>query len=227
MLTRLTLAALSASFALSASTLTLTLTNVPTVNVVRTISDSTTGTTAPTSVSIGLIEYTAADGSRVYLYCLEPQQGTGLTGTVTTFDIDPTLLTAPGNVGGMSTSRAAAVMLLLGQLANPFDPSLSALDQAAMQVGLWEIVRESQAGPYSVTTGNLTVSGGSIAGIGARAQQFLDAVNSGSGTPYAALALTNPDFQDMVGAAVPEPASLFLLGSAGVAMLVLRARRRA
>lgn len=230
MLKQLLFTTIAAALTLPASTLTLTLSGTPSVRVDRTISDSTVGPTTPTSVSVGLIEYTTADGSKMYVYCLEPQQGTGLVGTVTTFDLDPTLRSAPGNVGGMSASQAHSVLLLLGQLSNPFDPSLSVVDQAAIQVGLWEIVRETAAGPYSISTGNLRVNNESLAGVLSRAQTLLNGVNSASGTPHSSvIALTNGSFQDMVAywaTPVPEPGTFGLMGAASAAIMTLVVRRR-
>ena len=198
--------------------------------VTRTISDSTTGSQAPTNLALGLLAYTVA-GDTIYAYCLEPQQGTGLPGTIVDYVTDSSLLSAPMNVGGMTMSIADAVRLLLGQLANPFDPNLSLIDRAAMQVAIWELARErNQMSPnYSVSTGNVIFANDvNFAGVVERAQQFLDGVNSGSGTPYAGLvALVDPNFQDLISLnPTPEPATFALIGAGLAGFAVVRRRRR-
>lgn len=196
----------------------------------RTISDSTTGTQALTNLSLGLLAYTVA-GDTIYAYCMEPQQGTGLPGTIVDYVTDATLLSAPLNIGGITVTIADAVRLLLGQLANPFDPNLPLIDRAAMQVAIWELVRErNQVSPnYNVATGNIFFSNDvGFAGVVERAQQFLDGVNANTGTPYAGLvALVDPTFQDLIGLnPTPEPATFALIGAGLVGLAVVRRRRR-
>lgn len=135
------------------------------MTVTRTISNITVGPTTPTNVELGLIAFTLSSGETFYTYCVEPQQATGSVGTATTFTVDPSLRLAPGNVGGMSAAQVAALLLALGQVANPFDSGLSALDQAAMQVALWEITRENMASTYSIFTGNATMTNASLNGV--------------------------------------------------------------
>jgi hypothetical protein len=134
-----------------------------------------------------------------------------------TFTESP-LTAAPGNLGGMSATRAGQVELLFGQVTDPFSSTLAADQQAAIQIALWEIIREN--------SGTLNVSGGSTffasptpANALTLAQGYLDNVTNAVGTPLAGLvALTNANLQDLVVVvprnSVPEPGTLLLVGGA-------------
>lgn len=198
--------------------------------VVRTINPSGTGTSAATDVGVGLLSYlNLGIGDTMYFYCFEPQQGTGLPGTIIDYTVDPSLLSAPLNNGGISSTTATAIRLLLGQLANPFSPGLTAIEQAGMQVAIWELVRETASGPYSVNSGVVTfTNNASFAGVIEQAQVYLNAVNAGSGTPYTgAVALVSSGFQDLVGLQpIPEPATFALAGAGLIGLALVRRRRQ-
>lgn len=220
----LLLAALLAASALSAATIDANFTGILTgESVVRTISNSTTGVQTPTTVGVGLLSYIIVPGGEAfYAYCIEPQQGAASS----TYTIDPTLLTAPLNNGGISAAQANAVRLLLGQVSNPFDPGLSAITQAALQVGVWEIVRENVASTFNVSTGNVTFANASNAQILVVAQQLLDAVNNNVGTANnGVVALTSPTAQDVV-TNLPEPSSFVMIGLSAVPVIFMVRRRK-
>lgn len=224
LLTSLLIALSSTGFASTIDGTFVSLVN-PTSTVERTISNSTTGTTGATGLFLGLFQYTSVSGD-FYAYCLEAQQVAG-SGT---FTIDPTLRSAPGNVGGMSQAQANALLLLLGQVANPFSPSLSAVEQAALQIGIWEITRENVAANYNVSTGNVTFANPSNALFLTQAQTFLNAVNAGTGTPYSgAVALTNGSIQDLItvvpSSGVPEPSTWSMLAFGASALVLSRLRK--
>ena len=190
--------------------------------VTRTILDSATFglSAAPLALQAGLLTY-----GGLLAYCLEPQQSTGfVNGGLIPYTIDLTMLTAPGNVGGMlpvTATRVSDLRRLLGTVADPFSGSISNLQAAAFQIAIWEILRET-AGSYDVLSGNVSYSGESIVGVFAQANAWL--ANLNAQTERNTAALTNVTFQDLI-IPIPEPGSFGMLG-AGAAMIVLGIRRR-
>ena len=185
-------------------------------SVTRTILDGPTYglSGGPAQVFATLLSYTGPEGT-FYTYCIEPQQGAG-TGT---FTIDPDLLLVPGNIHPTTTLTAAKVSqihLLFGQAPDPFDPGLSAATQAAFQIALWEIVRETSA-TLDISSGNVIFSGSSDPLALTLAQSFLDNVSNGVGVPYGGLwGLYNADVQDMI-THNPEPATWVMISMACLA----------
>lgn len=162
----------------------------------------------PTNLTVSLFHFTTSSGG-FYAYCIEPQQGVG-SGT---FTLDPTFALVPGNISPttLTPAKIASLKLFLGQVSNPFSPTLDQYIQAAMQVGIWEIVRET-ASTYNVASGNVTFTGGSHASILTLAQGYLDNVNNNIGTPnHAIMGLYNSTLQDVV-TNTPEPGTMLLLG---------------
>ena len=204
----------------SAATMDLTLNGILTnITVDRTISDSAIST-ATLNVGVGLLSYNISTGGTLLAYCFEPQQSAG-SGTYT---IDSTLLTVPLNIGGISAAKANALRLLLGQTSTPFGGA-TALQQAAMQVAIWEIIRETTS-TYNVSGGNTTFANESTAGVLSQAQTWLAAVNSGTGTPISGLfGLTNATFQD-IGGQIPEPSTFGMIGLSMVSLAFLARRRK-
>jgi hypothetical protein len=171
----------------------------------------------PVTLQAGLLQY--SDG--VLAYCLEPQQSTGpFNGGFITYTLDPTMLNAPGNVGGMTIAQAADVRRLLGSVPNPFSPSISSVQAAAMQVAIWEILRET-ASTYDVLTGNVFYVNESLPGIYSQANAWLAALNAQA--QRETIALTNPTVQDLIVDA-PEPGAFALMGAAFLLFAGLRRR---
>lgn len=188
--------------------------------VVRTINPSTTGPTTPTQVVASLLKFTGAGGD-VLAYCVEAQQGVN-SGT---FTEDFTLQTVPGNIGGLSAIQSDAIRLLFGQVPDAFSASLPAVTQAAVQIAIWEIARET-SGAFDVAAGTVLFSNSTPSGALADAQSLLNAVALGTG-PRDMLVhgLSNSRVQDLlVRTSVPEPGVVMLLGLGALA--VVRRRRR-
>jgi hypothetical protein len=211
---------------LSASYLTAATINIELLSVVaggtvtRTIVDGPVFglSSAPITLQAGLLQYS----NGVLAYCLEPQQSTGpFNGGLITYTLDPTMLNAPGNVGGMNAAQAADVRRLLNSVPNPFSPSISSVQAAAIQVAIWEILRET-AGTYDVLTGNVSYINESLPGIYSQANAWLAALSAQ--TQHETIALTNPTVQDLVVDA-PEPGVFALIGSGFLLFAGLRRRR--
>ncbi len=191
--------------------------------VTRTIADSATFglSTAPLTLQAGLLTY-----GGLLAYCLEPQQSTGpVGGGLIPYTIDPTMLTAPGNVGGMlpvTATRVSDLRRLLNNTPDAFSGSISALQAAAFQIAIWEILRETAGTPYDVLSGNVSYTGESIVGVFAQANAWLS--NLSSQTERETAALTNDTFQDLI-IPTPEPGTFGMLG-AGAVMIVFGIRRR-
>ncbi|MBS1825019.1 MAG: PEP-CTERM sorting domain-containing protein [Acidobacteria bacterium] len=169
----------------------------------------------PANLTVSLFHFNTSDGG-FYAYCIEPQQGVG-NGT---FTLDPTFSLVPGNIHPSTTltpAKIASLKLLFGQVVNPFSPTLDQYVQAALQVGIWEIVRET-ASSYQVASGNVSFSAASNASILTIAQGFLNNVNNNVGTPNdGIMGLYNSTVQDVV-TNTPEPETWLLLGMGLIAV---------
>lgn len=144
-------------------------------------------------------------------FCVEPLQSLSYGQTVT-YDIQD-----PANLANsMAIAKLVGAYLASGQ---------TALDGAAIQWAIWEVVAELSP-TKSLTDGNVlinpsgpsNINGDAVALLG---NQYL--ANIDSYTPATLLYLTNPNDQDVVTWVIPEPATA---GLAALSALMLFRRRR-
>lgn len=124
--------------------------------------------------------------------------------------------------GGMGLARARQVSELLARFHPVLDIAVSNTVGAALQIAIWEIVRETSGGPLSVLTGSFRVNG--PAGVLSMANGYLASL-AGSPQLYNLRALTRQGAQDLL-IQTPAPAALTLFGL-GLGALALRRRRAA
>jgi hypothetical protein len=157
-------------------------------------------------------------------FCIEPREFVSLGGTyVYTWDA---LENGATNIGGMGVVKADLLRELFGRYYTDFTVSLDPLHASALQIAIWEVVRED--------TGSLGVYSGTTQYRDPQDQAALDLAQSyvqsldGSGPRRNDLfALTSDGFQDVVVQADPVPEPVF---SALVGVLLIGfalARRRA
>jgi len=137
------------------------------------------------------------------------------------------------NIGGMGVTKANELRELFGRFYPVFGVPLDQQHAAALQIAIWEIVRED-SGTLNVYGGNTRFRNESVAGTIALAQTYLDQIDGHGPLARGLLALISgtpsvPGTQDLVvQEAVPEPGTLGLAAFACVAFLgVIRRRLRA
>lgn len=190
---------------LNAQTITATLATVdPGVGVTGTMDFGVDPVNVEMAYPSGVLDFTTFKA-----FCVEPLQGISYGQTLIYQVQDSSLLTNSGAI-----SR-----LIGGYLAS------TKTDQqaAAVQWAIWELTNETTKAP-SLTDGNVRITGGvADQSIATLANQYLASINTY--TPASITFLTNDTYQNVVTwNAVPEPASVGLVGLSG--LLVLGRRRR-
>jgi hypothetical protein len=189
----------------------------------------TGGTSLATLVGSGV-------GTDFYGFCIEPRQF--LASPATSYDL-VTLSQGTTNLGGMGAVKADEITELFGRYAPNLGAPMTSLQAGALQIAIWEIVRELPGNPLDVTTGNISFTGPeNPSGMIALAQSYVQSLD-GTGPRAVGLAALNNGIygdpatdagtQDMlVQMQVPEPATLSVLalGSLGLAGARMVRRRR-
>jgi len=213
------LALAAASVAAQAATVDITYLGKDTSSpVVRT---SQTG-----QVAAGVLNYVDTVSGSFLAYCIEPAQPNALTSYgAQTYTVD-------SFTGNQAT-------LLQGLFSSTYGSVQSASQQAAFQLAVWEITRETSAtldvslnaGSFFLRPANSSAAAQQTAStLEALANSYLSAAQSYQGSPlYTLSRLSNATYQDLVMAvpttAVPEPETYaLLLGGLGIVGLVARRR---
>lgn len=157
------------------------------------------------------------DDSNFVAFCVEPREGITLNQTYTWEDGPMTA--APTSLGGMTVVQANQLRVLMGLGYPSFLGPITALQAAAVQVAIWEIVEE-KSGTLNVYDGSIKYRKPSIAGMLDLAQSLLDQVNSLPPTLTNLRLITSQTNQDLMiqvagqegDTATPEPATLSMLG---------------
>ena len=184
-------------------------------------------------VTVGVFKFDRTGGSysedllpvgttKFWAFCIEPQQ-TIRKDESYTYEVT-SVADAPTNVtGGMGETKADQIAELLGTYYPKFGTSLTDTKAFALQIAIWEIVRE--------TTSSLDVYEGSTrfwsyfqADALNLAQSYLGSIDGSGPRAVGLLALCNEAHQDALVQVVPIPGAVWLLGSGLLGLLGLRRR---
>ncbi|MEZ5398318.1 MAG: PEP-CTERM sorting domain-containing protein [Bryobacteraceae bacterium] len=160
-------------------------------------------------------------GPAIFAFCVEPLEGVS-PGSTYTWEVSP-LESGATNIGGMGAARADRIRELFGEAYPLFGGPLDAMQASALQIAIWEIVREQNA-TLSVTGGTTRFQNESLAGTLALAQSYLDLVDGNGPRLQNLLALTLVGNQDLLVQS-PEPGTIWLLSLAGACLGFTRRRR--
>jgi hypothetical protein len=166
-----------------------------------------------------------AGGSVFFAFCIEPRQFVSLGGNYT-YDVQP-LENGTTNINGMGLAKADKLRELFGRYLPNFAAPLTRMQGGALQIAVWEIVRED-SGVLDVYNGDIYFFPGTSedpAGVVALAQTYVQSVNGAGPKLTNLIALTNMGAQDLVTQHAPEPASTLLFGGGILLLAIGRARR--
>lgn len=177
-------------------------------------------------VAAGVLNYLETAAGSFQAYCIEPAQPNALT----------TFGAQAYGVGSFSGTQAT---LLQGLYSSTFASVHTTTEQAAFQLAVWEVVRETGAtlsvttndGSFYVKSANSSAASVLTANtVASLANSYLLAAQDYHGASlYSLTKLTNASYQDLVVAnavhAVPEPETYALL-LAGLGAIGMIARRR-
>lgn len=153
-------------------------------------------------------------GDIFYSFCIEPRQFVSIGGVYTDELVPLELGTT--NIGGMGSAKAERLRELFGRYLPDFTMPLTRLEAGALQIAVWEIVRED-SGVLNVYSGDIYFYPGAAenpVGVVALAQSYVQSLD-GTGRKLTNLyALISPTSQDLI-VQLPEPGTL-LLTAAGL-----------
>ncbi|HEV3201109.1 MAG TPA: hypothetical protein VGZ73_24570 [Bryobacteraceae bacterium] len=216
-------------------------------NINRKILDDPTAPGYPSNIqfittSTGEFSLTRTGGTEIggpsgtfFGFCIEPREFVSQGSTYTyTFSY---LYQGATNIGGMGPVKAAEIDELFGRYYPDFTVSLDADHASALQIAVWEIVRET-SGTLNVHNGNVTYQNPANPAVDTNAmtiaQTYLASLN-GTGPKLTNLyALTAVGAQDVVvqvngsfQSPVPEPVTLVTTGAALIGLGLFLRRRNA
>ncbi len=167
----------------------------------------------------GHLNYVDDANSSFIAYCIEPLAANAAT----------SLGLRTYTIGGFSGAQGT---LLQGLYSSSFSSLVGSKDEAAFQLAVWEIMRETSSSSLNLSTGNFKLTGGadSSAALLAQSNAFLTAAQSYTGPSlYTLTRLTNGTYQDLVVAQiapVPEPSRMAMMFAGLGAVGFMAARRR-
>ena len=175
-----------------------------------------------TSPGFSMLNMRIANSFNYLTFCLEPLQM--VSSSILDYNV-VSLDQAATNIGGMGVAKANFVRELIGRFYPNLNVPLPDLQAGAMQMALWEIIREDRAANgFNVLTGLVRYRNENI-GMMALAQTYLNALDGTGPKAMNLIAFTNADQQDVLFQ-TPEPATFALIGGALISLGALRRRQK-
>jgi hypothetical protein len=202
----------------------------------RYVGDDPTNPSGWVGTTTGEFSFTQTGGNDVgldstfYAFCIEPRefvsQGSTYTYDLTTLDQGTT------NIGGMGAAKAALISELLGRYYPDFTVALDAEHASAIQIAIWEIVRET-SGTLDVSAGNVIFASPADPAALALAQTYLSSLDGTGPMLNNIYALDEVGAQDVVvqiqgsqtESPAPEPVTFATMGAALIGLALLLRRR--
>ncbi|MCX6613167.1 MAG: PEP-CTERM sorting domain-containing protein, partial [Acidobacteria bacterium] len=204
---------------LSATTIKVQFINAPNGGTAERTVDGGTNWTSP---GFSMLNMRIADSFNYLTFCLEPLQS--VSASILDYNV-VSLDQAATNIGGMGATKANFVRELIGRFYPNLNVALPDIQAGAMQMALWEIIREDKATyGFNVSTGLVRYRNENIAMM-AQAQTYLNALDGTGPKAMNLIAYTNANQQDILFQ-TPEPATFALIGGALISLGALRRRQK-
>jgi hypothetical protein len=163
-----------------------------------------------------------------FAFCVEPREfiyeGASVSYTVSTL-----AQAALSSIGGIGATKADQIAELFGRFQPNLAATMSDIQAGALQIAVWEIVREFSYNPLNVYSGNVYYDPGSDNpnGMISLAQTYLSAINGAGPRAVGLEALTVAGGQDLlvqVVSAAPEPMTWAMMigGFLAIGMMLRR-----